>query len=69
MPDATVADSLHNEVINKLRSQYLDYSHQEAEFSAKYGAKHLAVINLRTRMQEIRKVIIDDPCHRAENDR
>jgi polysaccharide biosynthesis transport protein len=60
LKDATVTDTLKNEVINKLRSQYLDFARQEAEFSAKYGAKHIAVINLRTRMREIRKVIIDE---------
>ena len=60
MPDATVADSLHNEVINKLRSQYLDYSRQAAEFSAKYGERHRAVVDLRARMQEVRKVISDE---------
>jgi polysaccharide biosynthesis transport protein len=60
VPDATVTDSLKSEVINKLRSQYLDYSRQAAEFSAKYGARHLAVVDLRARMQEIRKVIIDE---------
>jgi polysaccharide biosynthesis transport protein len=60
VPDATVTDSLTSEVINKLRSQYLDYARQAAEFSAKYGAKHLAVVNLRARMQEIRKAIIDE---------
>jgi polysaccharide biosynthesis transport protein len=60
VPDATVTDSLKSEVINKLRSQYLDFSRQAAELSAKYGARHLAVVDLRTRMQEIRKVIIDE---------
>src|SRR5262245_47632002 len=60
VPDATVADSLHNEVINKLRSQYLDYSRQAAEFSAKYGERHRAVVDLRARMQEVRKVISDE---------
>src|SRR5262249_49815227 len=60
MPDATVADSLGNAVITKLRSQYLDYSRQAAEFSAKYGERHRAVIDMRTRMQEIRKVISDE---------
>src|SRR5215472_12160016 len=60
VPDATVTDSLKSEVINKLRSQYLDFSRQAAEFSAKYGARHLAVVDLRARMQEIRKVIIDE---------
>jgi succinoglycan biosynthesis transport protein ExoP len=60
VPDATVADSLSNAVINQLRSKYLDFARQEAEISAKYGAKHLAAVTLRTRMQEIRKVIIDE---------
>jgi polysaccharide biosynthesis transport protein len=60
VPDATVTDSLRNEVINKLRSQYLDYSRKEAEYSAKYGSSHLAVANLRSQMREIRKVIFDE---------
>lgn len=60
VPDATVADTLKNEVINKLRSQYLDFSRREAEFSVKYGSGHLAVVSLRTQMREIRKVIVDE---------
>src|SRR5262252_4911318 len=60
VPDATVTDSLRNEVINKLRSQYLDYTRKEAEFSAKYGSSHLAVANLRNQMRETRKVIFDE---------
>jgi polysaccharide biosynthesis transport protein len=60
VPDATVTDSLRNEVITKLRSQYLDFSRKESEYSVKYGSGHLAVINLRGQMREIRKVIIDE---------
>jgi succinoglycan biosynthesis transport protein ExoP len=60
VPDATVTDTLKNEVINKLRSQYLDFSRREAEFSVKYGSGHLAVVSLRTQMREIRKVIVDE---------
>jgi len=60
VPDATVADSLKNDVINKLRSQYLEFSRKEAEFSSKFGSSHLAAVNLRTQMREIRKVIIDE---------
>jgi polysaccharide biosynthesis transport protein len=60
VPDATVTDSLRNEVINKLRSQYLDYSRKEAEYSVKYGSDHNAVINLRSQMRETRKVIVDE---------
>src|SRR5215471_11727738 len=60
IPDATVADSLQNQVINGLRSQYLDYSRKEAEYSAKYGAGHGAVLNLRRKMHETRRVIFDE---------
>jgi succinoglycan biosynthesis transport protein ExoP len=60
VPDATVTDSLRNEVITKLRSQYLDFSRKEAEYSAKYGSGHQAVANLRSQMREIRKVIFDE---------
>jgi len=60
VPDATVTDSLRNEVITKLRSQYLDFSRKESEYSVKYGSGHLAVINLRGQMREIRKVIVDE---------
>jgi len=60
VPDATVTDSLRNEVITKLRSQYLDFSRKEAEYSVKYGSGHLSVVNMRTQMHEIRKVIVDE---------
>jgi polysaccharide biosynthesis transport protein len=42
---ATVTDTLHNEVIVKLRPTYLDYSAKEADFSRKYGSAHLAAVN------------------------
>ncbi len=57
---ATVTDSLNNEVIVKLRQQYLQDATKAAEWSARYGANHLAVINLRNRMRELRKAIIDE---------
>jgi succinoglycan biosynthesis transport protein ExoP len=57
VPDAAVADSLRNEVITKLRSQYLELSNREAIWSARYGADHLATVNLRTQMHEIRRSI------------
>src|SRR5215471_9007662 len=60
IPDATVADSLQNQVINGLRSQYLDYNRKEAEYSAKYGASHGSVLNLRRKMHETRRVIFDE---------
>jgi succinoglycan biosynthesis transport protein ExoP len=51
---------LGNQVITKLRSQYLDYSRKAAEYSAKYGSSHLSVANLHSQMREIRKVIFDE---------
>lgn len=60
IPDGTVADSLHSEVINRLRNQYLDTAAKEAIWSAKYGVNHLAAVNLRTQMAELRRNIQDE---------
>jgi succinoglycan biosynthesis transport protein ExoP len=57
---ATVADTLRNEVITRLRQQYLDLSAREADWSGRYGRNHLAVVNLRNQMREIRKSITDE---------
>ncbi len=57
---ATVADTLHNDVINKLRSRYFDDEQRAVEWSAKYGAGHLAVVNLRNQMTELRRNIFDE---------
>jgi capsular exopolysaccharide synthesis family protein len=51
--DATVADTLKDDVINKLRDQYLELARRAADWSAKYGADHLAVVNVRNQMGEI----------------
>ena len=51
---ATVTDTLKNEIVTKLWGQYLDLAALERNFSAKYGPNHLAVVNLRDRMREIR---------------
>lgn len=60
VPDATVADSLHNEVINRLRNNYLDLAAKESIWSARYGSNHLAAVNLRTQMAELRHSILDE---------
>jgi succinoglycan biosynthesis transport protein ExoP len=67
VPDAAVADSLRNEVITKLRTQYLELSNREAIWSARYGADHLATVNLRTQMHEIRRSIVDELGRIAES--
>jgi succinoglycan biosynthesis transport protein ExoP len=64
---ATVTDTLRNDVINKLRSQYLDLAARESNWSQKYGAQHLAVINLQNQMREIRRSIRDELGRIAES--
>lgn len=59
-PDPAVADALRNEVINKLRSEYLDTSSREAVYSARLGRDHLVVVNLRNQMFETRKAIFNE---------
>jgi polysaccharide biosynthesis transport protein len=51
--DATVADSLHNGIVNQLRSQYLELARREADWTPRYGANHLAVVNVRNQMRGI----------------
>ena len=59
-PDPAVADALRSDVINKLRSQFLDLANQEAVYSIRLGHDHLVVVNLRNQMFEIRKSIFDE---------
>lgn len=60
LPDATVADALRNDVINRARAQYLDAARREADWSAKYGADHAAAVNLRMQMAELKRSIGDE---------
>ncbi|MBR0749937.1 polysaccharide biosynthesis tyrosine autokinase [Bradyrhizobium japonicum] len=60
IPDATVTDTLRNEVITRLRNNYLDLAAREATWSTQYGPEHQAVVSLRTQMLEIRKSIRDE---------
>lgn len=60
IPDASVTDALKNDTIIKLRGQYVDIAARAAEWAGKYGPNHLAVIRLRSQMQEIRRNITDE---------
>jgi len=57
---ATVSDTLKNEVVSRLRSHYLDLAARYSDFAVKYGPHHLAVVNLRNQMREIRKSIFEE---------
>ncbi len=49
----TVSDSLQDPIITALRSKYLEMANREAEWTARFGAKHLAVVDLRNKEREI----------------
>jgi succinoglycan biosynthesis transport protein ExoP len=59
-PDPAVADALKNDVINKLRSEFLDLANKEGVYSARLGNNHLYVVNLRNQMFEIRRAIMNE---------
>ena len=54
---ATVTETLNNQVITKLREQYLGLAQREALLSNRLGSNHLAVVNLRNQAHEIRRSI------------
>lgn len=64
---ATVADTMQNPVIVKLRQTYLDYAAKESDWANRYGSTHLAVVNLRNQMREIRRSIKDELRRTAES--
>lgn len=66
---AVGAETLISPVINNLRQQYLELVRRESEWSARFGRNHLTVINLRTRMQDLRSSILDEVRRLAEASR
>ncbi|RYH38081.1 MAG: polysaccharide biosynthesis tyrosine autokinase, partial [Alcaligenaceae bacterium] len=67
--DTPGSEVLLSPIINNLRQQYLDYSRRESELSLKVGKNHIAVINLRNRMRDIRTSIMDEVRRLAETSR
>jgi polysaccharide biosynthesis transport protein len=57
---ATVAESLTNPIIVHLRTKYVDLVNREVDWSKRYGANHLAVVNLRTQIHELRDSILSE---------
>ena len=65
--DGAVSDVLSNQIITKLRQQYLDLVNREAEFSVRYGKDHAAVINLRNQIRDIKNSILNELRRLAES--
>jgi polysaccharide biosynthesis transport protein len=58
--DSAGSDVLTSPIITALRQQYLELARRESEYSARFGSGHLSVVNLRTRLQELRSSILDE---------
>jgi polysaccharide biosynthesis transport protein len=58
--DGTVSDVLANPIITRLRQQYLELVNREADFSARYGRDHAAVVNLRNQIRDIKNSILNE---------
>ena len=58
--DETISDALTSPIITTLRNKYLDLVNREADWSVKYGKDHIAVVNLRNQIRDIRRSIYDE---------
>jgi polysaccharide biosynthesis transport protein len=67
--DAAGSEILGSPIINTLRQQYLEYARRESDYSARFGKAHLAVVNIRNRMRDIRTSILDETRRLAETSR
>lgn len=52
-PDILVSDAFKNDVITKLRTQYIENQNKATSLAARYGETHEAVVKLRTDNQAI----------------
>src|SRR5262245_43478028 len=58
--DETVSEAMNSGIRTKVRTQYLDLVNREADWSARYGKNHNAVVNLRNQIQDIRRSIYQE---------
>ena len=58
--DETVSEAMNSGIITNLRAQYLNLVNREADWSARYGKNHNAVLNLRNQIRDIRRSIYDE---------
>ena len=56
----TVADTLNNQVITQLRTKYLEFVNREAYYTRRWGANHLAVVNLRDQIRDLRGSLLEE---------
>jgi len=54
------SEAMSNPIIGTLRAKYLDLINREADWSARYGASHVSVQNLRNQIKDMRRSISDE---------
>jgi succinoglycan biosynthesis transport protein ExoP len=64
--DAASPDTTNSPIIISLRQQYLELMRREREWSARFGHDHAAVVNLRSKMRDLRTSIFDEVKRLAE---
>ncbi|MFG1266193.1 polysaccharide biosynthesis tyrosine autokinase [Xanthobacter aminoxidans] len=64
--DEVVSDVLNNDVISRLRSQYLDAVKREADWSKRYGPDHIAVANLNSEIKGLQRSLFTELSRIAE---
>ncbi|MBB6308957.1 Wzz/FepE/Etk N-terminal domain-containing protein [Xanthobacter tagetidis] len=65
--DEAVSDVLSNEIITRLRGQYLDAVKRAAEWTKRYGEDHVAVVNLRSEISGLQRAIFTELNRIAES--
>ena len=53
-------EAMSNPIISSLRAKYLDLTNREADWSARYGANHVSVQNVRIQIKAARQSISDE---------
>ncbi|MEP9357111.1 polysaccharide biosynthesis tyrosine autokinase [Xanthobacter sp. KR7-65] len=64
--DEAVSDVLNNDVISRLRTQYLDAVKREADWSKRYGPDHIAVLNLNQEIKGLQRSLFNELSRIAE---
>ncbi|WP_426527984.1 polysaccharide biosynthesis tyrosine autokinase [Bradyrhizobium sp. McL0615] len=54
------SEAMNNRIIGSLREKYLDLTNREATWSARYGADHVSVQNIRNQIRDMRRSIADE---------
>jgi succinoglycan biosynthesis transport protein ExoP len=67
IPDASITDALRNEVLIRLRQDYLDVTRREQDWASRFGPNHGATIQLRADRNRLEQSMIAELKRMSEN--